>query len=255
MPVPIISRILAKKPGFPLRTPVGERFFKMQGRDFKPPEEKTSPISFFILGLIMVAVTFWTVWDEAFTRRPWKQYQKQFNAYEKAQVEKELARLKKTTGSAVAELDQKIAAQEQKLAGDEELKKLKEELTKSELDAFEQVQELGFRKALFDQSYFYLQEAIRQGHDKEAEQKEVDEAKALLDEITPVAAKAEAARDAIKAKIEAKEKELKRSRRRGGKSRAIFPSRSVGCKASPPAPMRSASSSCANTSATISTSL
>ena len=181
----------------------------MQGRDFKPPEEKTSPITFFVLGLFMVAVTFWTVWDEAFTRRPWKQYQKQFNAYEKNQVEKELARLKKTTGSAVAELDKKIAAQEQKLAGDEELKNLKEELTKSELDAFEKVQELGFRKALFDQSYFYLQEAIRQGHDKEAEQTEVDEAKALLDEITPVAAKAEAARDAIKAKIEAKENELK----------------------------------------------
>ena len=73
----------------------------------------------------MVAVTFWTVWDEAFTRRPWKQYQKQFNAYEKAQVEKELAELQKTTGSAVAELDKKIAEQEQKLAADEEFKNLK----------------------------------------------------------------------------------------------------------------------------------
>ncbi len=180
----------------------------MQGRDFKPPEEKTSPVPFFILGLVMVAVTFWTVWDEAFTRRPWKQYQKEFNAYEKALVEKELAGLRASSGSRISELDRKIAAQKQKLASDEELKALREAFAESELDAFEKVQELGFRKALFDQSYFYLQEAIRQGHDKEAEQKEVDEAKAQLDQIQPIAEKAEAARDAIKAKIEARRKEL-----------------------------------------------
>ena len=181
----------------------------MQGRDFKPPEEKTSPIPFFILGLIMVAVTFWTVWDEAFTRRPWKQYQKKFNAYEKALVEEKLAGLKKSTTSKISALDKEIAAQKQKLAKDEELANLKRELAGSELDTFEKVQELGFRKALFDQSYFYLQEAIRQGHNKEAEQKEVDEAKAQLDKIKPVAEKAEADRDAIKAKIEAKQKALK----------------------------------------------
>ena len=180
----------------------------MQGRDFKPPEEKTSPIPFFILGLIMVAVTFWTVWDEAFTRRPWKKYQNEFNVYEKAQVEKELAGLRKKIGSKVSELDKKIAAQRLIFAGDEELKNLKEKLANSELDTFEKVQEMGIRKALYDQSYFFLQEAIREGHDNQTEQKEVDEAKALLDEITPIAAKAEAARDAIKAKIEAKEKEL-----------------------------------------------
>ncbi len=181
----------------------------MQGRDFKPPEERTSPIPFFILGIIMVAVTFWTVWDEAFTRRPWKKYQKSFNAYEKAMVEKELAALRKASGPQIAEVDKKIAEQEQNLARDEELAALRAQLAQSELDAFEKVQELGFRKALYDQSYFYLQEAIRQGHDKTAEQKEVDDAKAQLEEITPVAAKAETARDAIRAKIEAKEKELK----------------------------------------------
>ncbi len=181
----------------------------MQGRDFKPPEEKTSPIPFFILGLIMVAITFWTVWDEAFTRRPWKQYQKRFNSYEKTLVEADLTRLRESTGAKISELDQKIAAQKQKLAEDQELATLNEELAKSELDAFEKVQELGFRKALFDQSYFYLQEAIRQGHDKEAEQREVDEAKAQLDQIKPIAERAEATRDAIKAKISSKRKELK----------------------------------------------
>ncbi len=181
----------------------------MQGRDFKPPEEKTSPVPFFILGLIMVVVTFWTVWDEAFTRRPWKQYQKKFNAYEKALVEKKIAGLREATGAKVSELDGKIAAQKQKLANDEDLAGLKRELARIELDTFEKVQELGFRKALYDQSYFYLQEAIRQGHDKAAEQKEVDEAKAQLDEIQPIAEKAEAERDAIKAKIETRQKELK----------------------------------------------
>ncbi len=64
-------------------------------------------------------------------------------------------------------------------------------------------------RALYDQSYFYLQEAIRQGHNKEAEQREVDEAKTQLDQIQPIAEKAEAARDAIKAKIEAKQKQMK----------------------------------------------
>ena len=64
----------------------------MSSREFRPPEEKTSPVLFFVIGILMVAVTFWAVWDEIFTRRPWKNHQVEFNQIESRDLAAKLSK-------------------------------------------------------------------------------------------------------------------------------------------------------------------
>lgn len=180
----------------------------MASRDFRPPEEKTSPVLFFVLGTVFVLVTFWTIWDETFSRRPWKGFQKAFNAYEQGIVEKELAEARKTKADELSRLTAKIQDFEQKLENDSELAQLRKELENLKLVAFEKTQDFAFTKAVFDQAYFELNEGIRQGLDVTEERSHVEEIKKEISQKQPVAEKAEAARDATNARIQAKLKPL-----------------------------------------------
>ena len=180
----------------------------MKSRDFKPPEEKTSPVFFFILGLLMVAVTFWTVWDETFTRRPWKTYQKNFNEFETARLNKELSEARAKSGDALAKIDADISALQKKLAEDKELAALKEELDRKELDTFEKVQDFGFGKAYLDEAYFHLQEGIRRGKNVTGEREHFEEAKKEVDRLKPISDAAKKSLNETKAKITEKEKLL-----------------------------------------------
>ncbi|MDA0999925.1 MAG: c-type cytochrome [bacterium] len=192
----------------------------MAERNFKPPEEKTSPVPFFILGLLFVAVTFWTVWDESFTRRPWKEYQKQFNQYELKLVRELLNKAKEKDGKAVAVIDKQIQAQSQKLAVSSELIQIKKELDRLKLVAFEKVQDFAFAKSTYDEAYFHYTEGVRQGHDVQKQLAHLQEAKKEVGRLQPIAEKAEAQRDALLAKIEERQKGLsiliRQRRRRSG---------------------------------------
>ena len=79
----------------------------MASREFRPPEEKTSPVLFFVVGLLMVAVSLWTVWDEIYTRRPWKNQQIEFNRLESQIVQKQLDKNRLKTGAEVAKVSKK----------------------------------------------------------------------------------------------------------------------------------------------------
>ncbi len=197
----------------------------MAARDFKPPEEKTSPVTFFVLGILMVVVTMWTVWDEVFTRRPWKDYQRRFNQYERQLVEKDLAKARKGSGAQVAQIDVQIKSLEEKLAKDPDLAALKANLEKVELETFERVQDFQFTKSEFDAAYFHHQEGIRRGQDVTVEAAHAEEIKQRMDRLKPISEKAEAARDAVKAQIKAKEKaltDLRRRRRRAASEISSF---------------------------------
>ena len=189
----------------------------MSSREFRPPEEKTSPVLFFVIGILMVAVTFWVVWDEIFTRRPWKNHQVEFNQMEIRSLSAKLAKSREKFGSKIAKLDTAIAKSETSLASDAEIAKFKVGLEKLKLEAFEKVQELGFAKANFDEAYFELNEGIRQGKDISAESKHVDELRKEIERLKKPAESAEAARDAVDIKIKAKYQALEnlKKQRRG----------------------------------------
>ncbi|MEK6710407.1 MAG: c-type cytochrome [Nitrospinota bacterium] len=192
----------------------------MPSREFKPPEERTSPVFFFVLGIAMVAVTFWTVWDETFSRRPWKTYQKRFNAYEQGIVEKQFAEAKAKSAQQLAEIDKKLEALRAGLDRDPELKGLNEQLARQQIDTFEKAQDFGFAKAILDQAFFEYQEAIRQGHNTTREKRHFEEAQKEADRLKPISDKAEAALAELEAKVAARRKpfvDLERERREAGK--------------------------------------
>jgi cytochrome c2 len=188
----------------------------MPTREFRPPEERTSPVLFFVVGILMVVVTVWTVWDEVFTRRPWKSFQQEFNRMERGEVAKLLAASQKKFGAQVAKIDVQIAQIESKVAKDAEIPKFRNKLEQLELVAFERAQELGFAKANFDQAYFELNEGIRNGKDISQESAHVARWRKEWNGFKKPTEKADAARDAVKAQIEAKYKplnDLKKRRR------------------------------------------
>ncbi len=188
----------------------------MASREFRPPEEKTSPVLFFVVGLLMVAVSLWTVWDEIYTRRPWKNQQIEFNRLESQIVQKQLDKNRLKTGAEVAKVDAEIAKIGAALAGDAEIPRLKENLEKLKLKAFEKVQEFAFAKANFDEAYFELNEGIRHGNDITEIAKHVEDLQRQIARLKPIAEKAESDRDAANAKIQAKNKvltDLKKRRR------------------------------------------
>ena len=47
-------------------------------QDYQPDEERSLSRTFFVLSLILVVVSLYTVVDETFVRRPWKHYQTTF---------------------------------------------------------------------------------------------------------------------------------------------------------------------------------
>ncbi len=156
----------------------------------------------------MVVITLWTVWDEIFTRRPWKEFQAQFNSYESGLVRNKLADSRKKVAADIARFDARIAKLEASIASDAELAALRQELGVEELKEFETVQEYGFANAQFDEAYFELNEGIRKGHDIADIKAHVDELRQEVARTKNPAGKAEAARDAVEAKIKAKRKPL-----------------------------------------------
>lgn len=174
----------------------------MNSREFKPPEEKTSPIPFFILGIIFVLATAWTVWDEAFTRRPWKNYQTVFNQYEKDIVEKELSKKQYELKNPLTKINSKITSLESKIQSDAKLIKLRESLKEKEMEAFEKVQDYGFAKAIYDESYFTYEDALRKGKDISALKLKLAKEAKKMGKLKPIAEKAEKERDKIKAEID-----------------------------------------------------
>ncbi|MEE9241268.1 MAG: c-type cytochrome, partial [bacterium] len=115
-----------------------------------------------------------------------------------------LAKAREKSANELGQIDARIKELESKLAGDGDLTKLQNDLARLKLTAYEKGQEFAFSKAIFDQAYFELNEGIRQGHDVAAERKHVEEIQKEIALKQPIAEQAEASRDAMIARIQAK---------------------------------------------------
>src|SRR3989337_2530071 len=56
-----------------------------------PDEKRSLRMIFFVSSMALVLVTGWALWDEGKTRRPWVDYQRQFNRLDQQMVEQALA--------------------------------------------------------------------------------------------------------------------------------------------------------------------
>ena len=62
----------------------------MSDKRYVPVEEQSLSLPFFILASLLCATTLWAVYDETFSRRPWKNYQNRFSDLQLERAAEEL---------------------------------------------------------------------------------------------------------------------------------------------------------------------
>ena len=200
----------------------------------KPLELQSLKWPFVGLAVLLALSTAWAVYDEVVTRRPWKNYQREFFKLEEAHIkaDKERARKRLESPETKQELEKARAdlkAAEEAISGNPEQRREYEAALKAEEAAKVKEDEaklfLGFDKSDQDAVYYLLREARHEGHEKEEQalQKKFDDWQRKIDEKTRIYNEAIAAhkaaterrlafvkrRDAAQAKIEAAEKPIR----------------------------------------------
>ncbi len=126
---------------------------------------------FMVLAIGFGLVTVWAVYDELYTRRPWKQFQAEF-----FKIEERLARTDHEAKKRALESDadyQAKKAERAKLQGElEGPKRAAHEAAKAELQALEfaaadREMEFTFAKSEWEENYFYYTQAKHEGHEDE----------------------------------------------------------------------------------------
>jgi len=160
-------------------------------------EEKSYSLHFAVVSILAVLATSWAIWDEFETRRPWKQYQRQFNDIEYERVYAELEEAEKTVleiltnkklDPAVKDLDQLDELIEKKL---NELRNSPEYLaTESEIRALSlEIRELErvvkFTKSEAEELYYRWKHALHLGEDYQDYADKWQETQVLISEWMP----------------------------------------------------------------------
>jgi cytochrome c2 len=200
----------------------------------RPLELQSLKWPFVGLAVLLALSTAWAVFDEVVTRRPWKNYQREFFKLEESHLKADRERAQKRLESAETkqELEKARAdlkAAEEAISGNPERRGEYVAALKAEDTAKVKEDEaklyLGFDKSDQDAVYYLLREARHEGHEKEEAglQKKFDDWQRKIDEKTRIynqaieAHKAATARrlafvqrrDAAQAKIEAAEKPIR----------------------------------------------
>ncbi|OGL40458.1 MAG: hypothetical protein A2043_07730 [Candidatus Schekmanbacteria bacterium GWA2_38_9] len=172
-----------------------------------PSEEKKSyKIHFFTLALITSISLIWSVYNETVTRRPWKDYQKEFFRLETAKLEKELEEAKNAIpADEFKEIDgklRKLREEFNKKEKSNEYKNAIKELDKKEIKLLEISQGLQFAKSLTEEAYFLYQQAFDKGGNYQAKKAKWEKLFAETEKWGPVVKKATAERDEIRKKVD-----------------------------------------------------
>jgi mono/diheme cytochrome c family protein len=154
-------------------------------------------MAFFASSMALVLATGWALWDEGKTRRPWVEYQRQFNRLEQQMVEQALTAAEATYGS--PEVQAKVRELEAALAKAEEAiqspdyARLKVELDTLEGQGVDKARQIQFVKSELDEQRYRVEHA--QFRCQEQEERKAREAR--KDPGSPEVRKAvEACRDA-----------------------------------------------------------
>lgn len=130
--------------------------------------EKSKTWLFFILSHVLLFLAVFALYDEGVRRRPWKQYQYEFNKYERQVAVKEYEKLKKDFNQGV--VDKKIKKYKKRL---EEIQIAKEsdqfqslaKKYKSEKNKYDDYElKIKFDKSVLDSYYYEYKHAFQGGH-------------------------------------------------------------------------------------------
>jgi mono/diheme cytochrome c family protein len=173
-------------------------------RDYRPDEERSLSRTFFVLSLILVVASLYTVLDETFVRRPWKRYQTAFYELEyerlRADLQGKEEALLPTRGDLEAKLQQARAA----LEGKAEYRKARDELERVRNRLADLSQEQQFAKSRLDAEYYQYKKAEHEGDASDAARY-----KARVDQLERQVADLEAPIAEHRARMEALQAEIK----------------------------------------------
>jgi len=167
-------------------------------------EEKKSYGSVFVLGaILLVFVGVWAVYDDNFTRRPWKKYQTEFYRldYLKANAAYEEEDRKLKADALYRELVNRLEAEKISLSGGELAKKLSEyrsskiaaDVRFTELD-----QEVKFIKSQLEEASYEYDHAVQTDIGIRPYEKRIEELNQQKAKIDPVLEEARQRREQIK---------------------------------------------------------
>jgi mono/diheme cytochrome c family protein len=179
----------------------------MAERSIDPKEERKSYGSIFLIGIaLLVALSFWSFWDDNITRRPWKSFQSRFYRldYGRAKAAYEQEDKKLQDDAAYQELSKKVAAAQASLSkGD--LRNRLSSLEKQEVQAtirFKEIdQDVKFIKSELEEAWYEHDHAVQQKHNPEPYLAHFRELEKENEKLVPQLEAARAKRDGIKEEI------------------------------------------------------
>lgn len=128
-----------------------------------PDEKRSLRMIFFTSSMALVLVTGWALWDEGKTRRPWVDYQRQFNRLEQQMVEQALQAAEAKYGSPeaqakVRDLEAALAKAEGAIQGPE-YSRLQAERAALERQQADKAQQIQFIKSELDEQRYRIEHA------------------------------------------------------------------------------------------------
>ncbi len=132
-------------------------------RTYIPDEKRSLRIVFFVSSMALVLATGWALWDEGKTRRPWVDYQRQFNRLEQQMVEQGLQAAEAKYGSpevqaSVRDLESALAKAEAAIQGPD-YSRLQAELKTLEAQRADKAQQIQFIKSELDEQRYRVEHA------------------------------------------------------------------------------------------------
>lgn len=132
-------------------------------RERTPDERRSLRMAFFASSMALVLATGWALWDEGKTRRPWVEYQREFNRLEQGMVEEALRAAEATYQSPevqakVRELEAALAKAETALQGSE-YAALKADVARLERQRADKAQQIQFIKSELDEERYWIEHA------------------------------------------------------------------------------------------------
>jgi len=179
----------------------------MAVRGFDPKEEGKSYGAIFFFGVCaLVVVSLWAIFDDNFTRRPWKKYQAEFNRldYERAKAAYEAEDKKLQANANYGELVKELEAAKASLSEGEpgnKLQQLRNEETERNVRFIELDQEVKFIKSELEETWYEYDHAVQQGKSPRPYQSRIDELDNEQAKLEPDLEKARQKRQEIKADI------------------------------------------------------
>lgn len=173
----------------------------------RPIERTSFRFLFFVSSMALLGAAAWAFWDEAVARRPWKEYQREFNQleydrvnaeYERARAEFESPRVQKEYD----DLKNLLRAAEENLKGQayREAEQRFEALKRELADVSQKWQ---FVKSELEEAYYWYELALKENRNVEARKAEVGRLRAREEELRGKA-------EGLERQVEEAKKEVRR---------------------------------------------